>query len=47
MARIVVAELAERSRGAVGEQQRLRHPGPARGKVGHVLAATVRSAGQR
>jgi hypothetical protein len=44
-ARIAVAELHEGSRGAVGEEHRLRHAGPARGKVGHPLAAPVRSLG--
>jgi hypothetical protein len=46
-ARIVVTELDEGSREAVGEEQGLRHAGPARGQVGRPLAAPVRSLEQR
>jgi hypothetical protein len=46
-ARIVVTMTGKRGRGTVGEERRLRHAGPARGKVGHSLAAPVSGVGQR
>ena len=46
-AQLAVTEFHERSRRAVGGEQRLRHAGPARGKVGHPVAAPDGSLGQR
>jgi hypothetical protein len=45
--RLAVGEFHQRSRGAVGEEERLGDAGAPRGKVGHSLTAPVRSLGQR